>query len=111
MLSEIAQSTATRTHPPAVSEFVASTKRRAAATPAVSAYRAISKLAPLVPAPRYQPISVIAVTPAGLVSFVTTEDPSKVVLVPAGSSTGAVVTKPDDVPNTTAILLKYFCEF
>ncbi|HZX15002.1 MAG TPA: hypothetical protein VFF49_11460 [Thermodesulfobacteriota bacterium] len=111
MLGEIAQSTVTRTQPPAVSELVLSTKSLTSATPAVSEYNATSKFALLVPAARYQPISVIFVAPAGLVSFVTTEEPSKVVDVPAGSEVGAVVTKPELVPNTTAIsdypLLKF----
>lgn len=103
MLALIAQSTVTRTHPPAVSEFVLSTKSLTSATPAVLEYKATSKLALLVPAARYQPTSVMLVAPTGLVSFVTTDEPSKVVLVPAGSAVGATVTKPLFVPRTRAI--------
>jgi len=81
---------------------VLSTKSRVAATPADSEYKAISKLMVLVPAPRYQPISVIFVAPAGLVSFTTTDEPSIVVFEPAGSAVGATSTKPTLVCNTSA---------
>lgn len=103
MLGEIAQSTTVLIHPPAALELVASTKSLVMATPAPSAYKAISKFAVLVPALRYQPICVILTAPAGLVCFTTTEEPSMVVSEPAGSVVGATVTKPTLVPSVNAI--------
>lgn len=98
----MAQSTATVIQPLEVLELVLSTKRRAPATPAESAYRATSKLAELVPEPRYQPICVILTELAGLVSLTTTEEPSIVVSAPAGSAVGATETKPTLVCRTRA---------
>lgn len=99
----ISQSTATVIHPLEELELVASTNSLVLATPAESAYKATSKFAVFVPEPRYQPIWVILMALAGLVCFVTTDEPSMVVLDPAGSAVGEVETKPEFIPNWSAI--------